>query len=57
MSNFKNCTKCSGVVLVDRDKYGWYEQCLMCGLIRDLESIVVAGKDNQGVPYTDEKMN
>ena len=48
MSNFKYCTKCSGVVLVDRDEYGWYEQCLMCGFIRDLESIVVAGAPAEG---------
>ena len=57
MSNFKNCTKCSGFVLVDRDEYGWYEQCLMCGFIRDLESIVVASKNNQGIHYPKKKMN
>ena len=56
MSNLKNCTKCSGIVLVDRDEYGWYEHCLMCGLVRDLESVVAIGKSGQDVPYTDENI-
>jgi len=37
----KNCPKCGGDVRIDRDEYGWFEQCLQCGHTRDLETIVV----------------
>ncbi len=40
MMRFKGCPKCNGDVLLDRDHYGWYEQCLQCGYLRDLRSIV-----------------
>ena len=41
MFSRKSCPRCKGDVRVDRDQYGWYEQCLMCGYMRDLESIVM----------------
>jgi hypothetical protein len=28
------------MVLGNKDEYGWYEQCLQCGYLRDLETIV-----------------
>jgi hypothetical protein len=28
------------MVLGNKDEYGWYEQCLQCGYLRDLEAIV-----------------
>ena len=34
------CPRCSGNVYLDRDCYGWYEQCLQCGFICDLEGII-----------------
>jgi ssDNA-binding Zn-finger/Zn-ribbon topoisomerase 1 len=37
---FKSCPKCKGdVILGNKDKHGWYEQCLQCGYLRDLEVI------------------
>jgi hypothetical protein len=27
-------------MLGNKDKYGWYEQCLQCGYLRDAEIIV-----------------
>ncbi|MBI2906338.1 MAG: hypothetical protein HYX92_01640 [Chloroflexi bacterium] len=36
MIKLKACVKCNGDVLVERDAYGWYEQCLQCGRLRDL---------------------
>ena len=30
------------MVLDNKDEYGWYEQCLQCGYLRDLEVIVQA---------------
>ena len=40
MIRFKSCPRCKGDVRLDRDYYGWYEECLQCGYMRDLESIV-----------------
>jgi len=33
----KPCPKCGGTLYMDRDFHGWYEQCLQCGLMNDLE--------------------
>ncbi len=43
---FKSCPKCSGYVRVDRDQYGWYEQCIQCGYVRDLEPITMTPEKN-----------
>jgi len=40
MRRFNRCPRCKGNVLLDKDQHGWYEQCLQCGYIRDLKSIV-----------------
>lgn len=40
MLRFKSCPKCKGDVVVDRDYYGWYEQCLQCGYLCDLKNSV-----------------
>lgn len=37
MLRLKSCPKCKGDVRIDRDQYGWYEQCLQCGHVQDLE--------------------
>jgi len=38
---FNSCPRCKGdVMLGNKDEYGWYEQCLQCGYVRDLEIIV-----------------
>jgi len=42
MERWKKCPKCKGNVLVDRDEYGWYELCIMCGNMGDLEDMVLA---------------
>ena len=38
----KRCSKCGGNLYVDKDLYGWYEQCLQCGFTCDLEGIIDA---------------
>jgi hypothetical protein len=35
----KRCPKCGGNIYMDRDSYGWYEQCLQCSYTRDLVNI------------------
>jgi len=31
------CPKCNGNLFLDKDHYGWYEQCLQCGFTRNVE--------------------
>lgn len=45
MLRLKSCPKCKGdVILSNKDKHGWYEQCLQCGYLHDLETIVQVEK-------------
>jgi len=37
---FKSCPRCDGDIFIDRDPYGWYEQCLQYGYRRDLIDIL-----------------
>ncbi|MCX7912155.1 MAG: hypothetical protein N2506_04255 [Dehalococcoidales bacterium] len=39
MWRFKACRKCGGDVFIAADEYGWYEQCLQCGLRTELPNI------------------
>ena len=34
--SFKRCPKCGSNIFMDKDIYGWYEQCLQCGRSSDL---------------------
>jgi ribosomal protein S27AE len=40
MWRFKGCPKCGGDVFIDYDLNGWYEECLQCGYLRDLKTIL-----------------
>jgi len=41
----KSCPRCKkGDVRFDRDQYGWYEYCIQCGYMRDLERMVESGQ-------------
>lgn len=42
----KSCPKCGGDVRVDRDEYGWFEQCIQCGHTHDLEPISIIPRKN-----------
>lgn len=46
MLKLKSCPRCNGDVRLDRDQYGWYEACMQCGYLRDLESVAVPRKEN-----------
>jgi len=41
---FKSCPQCDGDVFIDRDLYGWYEQCIMCGYVYELRVMVELGQ-------------
>ena len=36
ISRLDRCPKCKGYVMLQRDSYGWYEECLQCGYVHDL---------------------
>ncbi len=40
MWRLKGCPRCKGDVQVDRDEWGWYEQCLQCGYLGNLQNMV-----------------
>lgn len=34
------CPKCGGRLFSDKDRYGYYQQCLQCGFIKNVEEAV-----------------
>ena len=55
MFKLKSCPKCNGDVLIDRDHYGWYEECLQCGFTLDLR--VIYNDEKEVVFTTLKKLN
>ncbi len=47
MIRIKSCPRCHGDIRLDRDHYGWFEECLQCGYTRDLRSV---SEFKQGTP-------
>ena len=39
MLRLRSCSRCKGAIRLDRDEHGWYEYCLQCGNVRDMESL------------------
>jgi ribosomal protein S27AE len=33
----KSCPRCKGDIFIYRETDGWYEHCLLCGYLHDLE--------------------
>ncbi len=50
MIRIKQCPRCKGDVRLDRDQYGWYEECITCGYVHDLQ--VLATRERTPVPVT-----
>ncbi len=48
MWRFKGCPKCGGDLFVDCDLDGWYEECLQCGYLHDLKTILKVGEEKPG---------
>ncbi len=38
MMKVHRCKRCQGKLIRDRDEYGWYELCIQCGNIQDIDS-------------------
>lgn len=45
MWKLRSCPKCSGDLYVDYDLNGWYQQCLQCGYMHDLKSVLEIKKE------------
>jgi ribosomal protein S27AE len=52
MLRLRECPRCQGDILLALDSYGWYEECIQCGYIRDLHNMgeISAAFENSGVP-------
>jgi DNA-directed RNA polymerase subunit M/transcription elongation factor TFIIS len=37
----ESCPKCKGRLLLEKDNYGLYQQCLQCGYLHDLQTFPV----------------
>jgi hypothetical protein len=46
-----SCPKCKGQLLLEKDNYGVYQQCLQCGYLHDLQTFPVI----DGAEIEDEK--
>ena len=51
MWRLKGCQKCGGDVFIEKDAYGWYQECLQCGW-RDELTVPVK---TAGQPATKDK--
>ena len=36
MLRLNGCRRCNGDLVFEKDEYGWYEKCLQCGYLHDL---------------------
>lgn len=48
MWKFKSCPKCYGDLYVDWDMNGWFVECLQCGYMSDLDTLLKAKKEHVG---------
>lgn len=44
MLKLKSCPRCNCDIRIDRDIYGWYEECIQCGYLGFLEKIKETGE-------------
>ncbi len=51
------CKKCNGAVLLDKDEYGWYEECILCGYTRDIPLDIPLDMPVQAEPITVKVVN
>jgi hypothetical protein len=38
MMSLHRCKRCHGKLIRDRDEFGWYEQCIQCGHLQDVDA-------------------
>ena len=40
----ERCPKCKGHLILEKDNYGVYQQCLQCGYLHDIKTFSVIGE-------------
>ena len=45
---FKGCPRCKGDIFIEQETDGWYEHCLLCGYVREIETVTLTSKDKSG---------
>lgn len=40
MLKLRSCPKCRGDIRIDKDMYGWYEECIQCGYLGYMEDML-----------------
>ncbi len=36
MMKLNGCRRCKGDLVIEKDVYGWYEECVQCGYTHDI---------------------
>ncbi|MBM2826017.1 MAG: hypothetical protein HW403_81 [Dehalococcoidia bacterium] len=50
---YKSCPKCHiGDLMLEKDPFGWYRQCVQCGYLEDLATAKVAALVREPVGAT-----
>ena len=42
----QTCPRCKDKLRIERDEYGWYSECIMCGYMYDLIHVVLKQRIN-----------
>ena len=45
---FKGCPRCKGDIFIDQETDGCYEHCLLCGYVREIETVTLTSKGKSG---------
>ena len=52
MWRFNNCPRCGGDIYIEKDKTGWYENCLQCGYTHEKQTMPVINKSYENSDST-----
>lgn len=36
MMRLNGCRRCKGALVIEKDVYGWYEECIQCGYMHNI---------------------
>ena len=46
ITKLETCPKCKGHLILEKDNFGTYQQCLQCGYLHDLETFPIIVNEN-----------
>jgi hypothetical protein len=56
MNTLKRCPRCKGWMTLNRDYYGWYQECLQCSFYCDIDEKIIAAKRKYNIKNENELM-